>query len=281
MPDTDTAPESPTQIHLRGGGGAVMTFDLPINEHVQRQLDGGELRRVNPDGTPYTGRKWKPAKESPLTPADAQGLDDYERMVREAEAEAEEAGRLAEALEERVRDGDDSVTPAELTNARDLQKFATLRKTAAERKAVKAREAERQRQLAALKDEILQWPGTDRAHLAELLREAETALTAFAEASVAHNAQVSGWYQRMRALGVTVPGTPQGTSAEHRHLGYLNSSVYGVSLLVGSPPRRVGRLDTQTLIGAMLARVNARHQLDGLKATTPDVDPYALLKGGE
>lgn len=281
MTDTETLPESPLQIHLANGSGHVMTFDLPVNEHVQRQLDRGELSRVNPDGTPYTGRKWKPAKESPLTPADGHGLDEYERMVREAEAEAEEAGRLAEALEERVRDGDDSVTPAELTNARELQRFAELRQTAAERKAVKAREDERQRQLAALKDEITEQPGADREHLAELLREAETALTAFAEAAQAHNGQVTAWYQRMLALGVTAPNTPQGTAPEHRHLGYLDGAVNGVTLLVGSPPQRIEQIGTETLVGAMLARVARTSRTQPLAATHGDVDPYALLKGGE
>jgi hypothetical protein len=59
MSTTTERPEPPTQITLKGSGGAIITFDRDkITEHVQRQWDAGELQRVNPDGTPYSPR-WK------------------------------------------------------------------------------------------------------------------------------------------------------------------------------------------------------------------------------
>lgn len=60
--------------------------------------------------------------------------------VDEAEEEAREAGALAEALEERVRDGDDTVSPDQVAKARELAGFARLRVEAARRRADKAKQ---------------------------------------------------------------------------------------------------------------------------------------------
>jgi hypothetical protein len=48
--------ELPTQIHVRGTGGQIITMDLPLNDAMQQQLDAGTLQRVNVDGSPYTRR---------------------------------------------------------------------------------------------------------------------------------------------------------------------------------------------------------------------------------
>ncbi|MFG2671162.1 hypothetical protein [Streptomyces sp. NPDC048445] len=58
--------------------------------------------------------------------------------VEQAAAEATEADALLAALEERVRDGDDTVTPDQLTSTRELGRFAKLRAEAARRKADRA-----------------------------------------------------------------------------------------------------------------------------------------------
>lgn len=39
--------------HFRGSGGTVWELDLPLGENYQRQVDRGELVRVNPDGSPH------------------------------------------------------------------------------------------------------------------------------------------------------------------------------------------------------------------------------------
>ncbi|HEY9473645.1 MAG TPA: hypothetical protein VIS06_07315 [Mycobacteriales bacterium] len=42
-------------IHIMGEGGVVHPHDLPLPEGIAGRLARGHLRRVNPDGTPYTG----------------------------------------------------------------------------------------------------------------------------------------------------------------------------------------------------------------------------------
>ncbi len=61
--------------------------------------------------------------------------------INDAQAAEQEAAATVATLEERVRDGDITITPAELEDARGLSRFARLRKEAAERKAEKARQA--------------------------------------------------------------------------------------------------------------------------------------------
>ncbi|MDT0382400.1 hypothetical protein RM572_26935 [Streptomyces sp. DSM 42041] len=76
--------------------------------------------------------------------------------VTAAEQEAREADDLLAALEERVRDGDDKITPQQLTEQRELGRFARLRAEAARRKAdraaAKAAEKHRAEQIARAVD---------------------------------------------------------------------------------------------------------------------------------
>lgn len=51
-------------IHIRGEGGGIHPMDLPLHESVQQRLAKGQLVRVNPDGSPYTGLA-QPAVASP------------------------------------------------------------------------------------------------------------------------------------------------------------------------------------------------------------------------
>ncbi|MFF9215503.1 hypothetical protein [Streptomyces viridosporus] len=74
---------------------------------------------------------------------------------------------LAE-LEERVRSGDETVTPEEVEHARGLARFAELRKVAAERRAA----AEREQQQAAAREQAL---AEARAILAEVTDDDVTA----------------------------------------------------------------------------------------------------------
>ncbi len=48
-------------IHVRGEGGAIFAMDLPLPEPIAERLAKGQLKRVNPDGTPYTGGGGVPA----------------------------------------------------------------------------------------------------------------------------------------------------------------------------------------------------------------------------
>jgi hypothetical protein len=51
-------------IHVRGEGGGVHAMDLPLPEPIQQRLATGQLTRVNPDGSSYTG----PAQEAVAAP---------------------------------------------------------------------------------------------------------------------------------------------------------------------------------------------------------------------
>lgn len=179
-------------------------------------------------------------------------LDEYEHTVATAEDEATEAAALVATLEERVKDGDESVTPAELESARQLKGFAKLRQEAAARKAKKAREAERQRLLGELRTEIEAASPTSRAELAELFKTAEAAVLAFVAACGERNATVSSWQHRMIALGVPTLTTPQ-PPAEHQYMAHA-----GDVLLVGEyPPKRFSTVSPGGYVDQLCSR--ARH----------------------
>jgi hypothetical protein len=40
-------------IHLLGEGGAVWKMTLPLNPHIAKRYEAGDLVRVNPDGSLY------------------------------------------------------------------------------------------------------------------------------------------------------------------------------------------------------------------------------------
>lgn len=53
-------------IHVRGEGGAIFAMDLPLPEGIEQRLAAGQLRRVNPDGSPLTeGRTPRPSTSAP------------------------------------------------------------------------------------------------------------------------------------------------------------------------------------------------------------------------
>ncbi len=55
-------------VHLRGEGGVVWPFDLPLPEAIQSRWDNGQLLQVNEDGS-----AWSDVDEmlKPLTPKEA------------------------------------------------------------------------------------------------------------------------------------------------------------------------------------------------------------------
>jgi hypothetical protein len=42
-------------IHVQGEGGHIIKMDLPLPSHIAQRLKKGQIRRVNEDGSPYTG----------------------------------------------------------------------------------------------------------------------------------------------------------------------------------------------------------------------------------
>jgi hypothetical protein len=78
-----------------------------------------------------------------------------DQITAMAEQEAAEAEQLLDALEERVRAGDDTVTPTQVEEARGLRRFAQLRREAAQRKAEAAKKAETNTETARRRDAFL------------------------------------------------------------------------------------------------------------------------------
>lgn len=143
------------------------------------------LRRVSRDTTNEIG--------SPRTSI----VDTRERTV-DMSTTATATATVA-ALEERVREGDTTVTADDIERARQQERFAALQGEAAQRAAVRKRQAERQRQLDELCDE-LGARGDGSPALTELADTARTALDALLDALDEHNAFVRSTAQQMRVL---------------------------------------------------------------------------------
>ncbi|MCY0962801.1 hypothetical protein [Streptomyces sp. H27-H5] len=149
---------------------------------------------------------------------------DADATLARASEEAKEAAGLLTALEDRVRDGDDSITPEELTKARELGSFAQLRTDATRKRVVEARQTARLAALAELKGEMDAYQA--EADTGELVDNILAALLAFTQHYESHNAHVNDWAARMKELGVaSVPG-PQFTQPEDGHLGLNGRDVY-------------------------------------------------------
>lgn len=145
--------------------------------------------------------------------------------VTAAEQEAAEAAQLVGTLEERVREGDDSVTVEEIAGARELGRFARLRAEAARRKAEKAKRMARLAACEELRAEIEQHATGAGAELSSLLQAAQDAVSAFVTAVDERNVRIHAWHQRMQALGVPEHLAPIAPPAEHGRLGYRGQSV--------------------------------------------------------
>ncbi|SMD24205.1 hypothetical protein [Lentzea albidocapillata] len=173
-------------------------------------------------------------------------------FVRQAEQEAAEAETLATTLAERVRNGED-ISPDELDSAEKLGRFAGLRVEAAQRKAAKAREDERQQNLAALAAE-LRAHETDPDAFDQLLANIETAVTAFAQACADRNADVQRYREQMTQLGV--PSTEQTPAKEHAHLGWSKNQGH---VMVGN--RSLRKIDAGPLVAAAVKRIGTEFGL--------------------
>jgi hypothetical protein len=170
--------------------------------------------------------------------------------VQRAQAEADEAAQLAAALEERVLDGDDDVTPDQIASARELGRFALLRAEASRRKAELAKKAERLRVLGDLAEEM-RAADRDDEQIIGALDAFEAALKALGEAVGAHNARLGDWRRRMQAQAVPAHRGDAGHGI--RDDAGLAYAEHGVSVSVDGA--RFGRLNTGELVGATVARV--------------------------
>ncbi|MFJ4286409.1 hypothetical protein ACIPY0_12255 [Paenarthrobacter nicotinovorans] len=60
-------------IHILSEGGTVFELALPLHEVVEAKLVKGQIRRVNPDGTPYVE---KSPDEVPAPPTSRPGVNE-------------------------------------------------------------------------------------------------------------------------------------------------------------------------------------------------------------
>lgn len=123
--------------------------------------------------------------------------------VDRAEQEASEAAALVDALEERVRDGDDTISPDEIEQAKKLGAFARLRVEATRRKADRAAAAAHRRALAELRAQLLDDATGGPARLAEIaaaLTGVDKAIAEFVDAAERHNTWHAETRERLRTL---------------------------------------------------------------------------------
>ncbi|MFH9012653.1 hypothetical protein ACH4C6_14845 [Streptomyces sp. NPDC017943] len=108
---------------------------------------------------------------STMTPAEAAAA------IRTAHADKEKAEQTAAALEERVLNGDQDVTAAQLAEAHQAVRFAELRITAAERKHAAAQDAARHETARTVAEQAVTLVKNDDAgELADAMRNAVAAI---------------------------------------------------------------------------------------------------------
>ncbi|WP_327169214.1 hypothetical protein [Streptomyces subrutilus] len=128
------------------------------------------------------------AVPAPAVPAAVPEPGTPEHVEALADAEAAQAARDLAEIEERVIDGDETVTPEHVEKARGLARFAGLRREAAARKAEaqRQREAEERRDAAFAEARRLM-DAAPRAAVDEKLTAAQKAVTELREAVHAYN----------------------------------------------------------------------------------------------
>lgn len=143
----------------------------------------------------------------PVSPAEA----------AQAEQEAEEAARLVDALEERVRQGDPDITPEQIEQQRDLAGFAKLRAEATARRVERARQAARLRELGDLADEMRARSAEDATTYAALLQTIENAVIELVTYTRDRDETIHGWRRIMHDQGIPMgPGGHGRVQPEHQ-----------------------------------------------------------------
>lgn len=88
----------PETIHVRGEGGIVIAMDLPLHEAIANRLASGQLRRVEADGSPYTGPVDSDVPAPPdKAPAKSAGKPDWVAWAVVCGAKPDEAEALTKA----------------------------------------------------------------------------------------------------------------------------------------------------------------------------------------
>lgn len=168
--------------------------------------------------------------------------------VATAEREAREAVALVDALEKRVVDGDESVQPDEIEQARSLGRFAKLRAAATAQKAAKAKHAAWLRACGEIRAEIEAYAPGVGTKMAAKLQAAEQAIAEVIAAAHDHNTRVRAWRQRMVDLGNLEHTNPLVPPATQAHIGYQGNKVI-------VRRRRIDRVDPMDWVTKMVRRI--------------------------
>jgi hypothetical protein len=144
-----------------------------------------------------------------------------EQVIADAEAAIAEADRLAADLEQRVRDGDETVTLEDIKAAKDAGWFARLRKEAREKKAAELAAQREEAERAALIAEALPLLQGVHDKIDPLLEEAVVKIgQALEYAEAARRA-------RMALLSVAGPRNPYYPDEEAVEKDQFGSVYYG------------------------------------------------------
>ncbi|MEV0912697.1 hypothetical protein AB0I93_00095 [Streptomyces sp. NPDC049967] len=141
--------------------------------------------------------------------------------VEQAATEAAEADALLAALEERVRDGDDTVTPAQLASTRELGTFAKLRAEAARRKASQTAAAAAEQERAATIEQAAALVAEQGApaRVAAAYEAARIALAELLAVTTTHDDAVREAAQLLRTAGAS----PMHRYVPVQHDGYVTN----------------------------------------------------------
>ncbi|RFA10389.1 hypothetical protein B7R54_15130 [Subtercola boreus] len=148
--------------------------------------------------------------------------------VDAAEAAANAATALVAELEGRVIEGDETVTPDDITAQEGRSRFARLFVEGVRRRAEESKVARRLKALEGLREEIELYATGSGLEFATLLRAVKSAEEAFTSAVQNHNENVRGWYVKAERLGASVtdgrpmPPAEDGRLALGRKVGDLH-----------------------------------------------------------
>ncbi|MGW7706327.1 hypothetical protein [Streptomyces sp. NPDC054771] len=190
--------------------------------------------------------------------------------VEQAATEAAEADALLAALEERVRDGDDTVTPDQLASTRELGRFAKLRAEAARRKADRAAaaEAERERAATIAQAVTLVAEQANPAKVAAAYETARTALVALLTATTTHDDAIREAAALLRKVGAPAirrhVASPTGGEWEHAPASVTAPTVehqQGNGALSIETGRAVSAVGTGPLLVTLLDQVAREHDV--------------------
>jgi hypothetical protein len=176
--------------------------------------------------------------------------------------------RTAAALEELIREGDNSITAEQLTAARERDRIAELRADAEQRRQQAAEATAHQVAVDSLKQGIETMP-SDVTELARLAQAAEDALSALVAAMVAREQQIGSLVGQAQRLGIREMQADE-VVRHQSGIGWRRVGYGGQVLICDG--RRLTSRTPHRLLNRVVADVRKRHRL-------PEIEPGAVNNG--